>query len=148
MDAIKFLIREHRKVKKMLAEIAKKSRRDATKRKMFATLSSDLSHHEKMEQTIWYPYLKKTTPLITPIKHLITEEKSAAKAITKIKKIKPQEEWQEKFVQFRKDVLHHASEEETKLFPKVKKSLDEQDLKDIGKKMQLFKKKLDASTKK
>lgn len=148
MNAIKFILSEHQKIKKMLAGILKGSPKDETKRKRFHRLTNFLVHHEKMEQKIWYPFLKKNTKLATVINHLVSEEKSAAKAIGKIRKIKPEDKWEDKFKDLRKDVLHHASEEEKKLFPKVKKVLDDAELKFIGKKAQAFKKALDKTTKK
>lgn len=139
MNAITFLLREHDKVRRMLANINNKSRRYTTKRTMFHTLCQDLVRHETMEQKIWYPRLKKDKGLAEIIKHLLVEEKDAAKTIKKFKSIKTQEKWEEKFSEFKKDVEHHAAEEEKKLFPKVKKFLNEMELEKIGKEMRAFK---------
>jgi hemerythrin superfamily protein len=108
---------------------------------MFDFLCKDLVRHEKMEQKIWYPYLKEYVQLNTKIKHLLKEEKTAAKAIKEFKKIKTSEKWETKFIAFKKDVFHHAKEEETKLFPSVKKKLESNELKMIGKKLNTFKNK-------
>ena len=144
MNAITYLLQQHRKYKKRLQTLVKKSHRESTKRKMFTALTTDLKHHEKMEQTIWYPYLKKNTDLSNVIKHLVSEEKSAAKAIAKIKKIKDEEVFTQKIAELRKDVLHHARTEETKLFPKVTKYIGVSELNNLGKKMKKFKKQLDS----
>ena len=56
MNAIDFLIKEHEKVKKMLADIADDSHREETKHKMFASLCDELIRHEVMERTVWYPH--------------------------------------------------------------------------------------------
>jgi hemerythrin superfamily protein len=140
MDAIKFLLKEHNKVRRIFKDINKSSRRDLTKRKMFKKLCNDLVVHEAMEQKKWYPTLKKNNNLKETIKHLLSEEKKAAKAIKSFKKIRSQEEWNNKFLEFKNDVEHHASEEEKKLFPKVKKYFDEVELKKLGKEMHQFKK--------
>ena len=140
MDAIKFLLKEHNKIRKTFTKIKSKSR-ETTKHKMFDFLCKDLVRHEKMEQKIWYPYLKKNTPLKNKIKHLLKEEKTAAKVIKEFKKIKNPEKWEKKFLAFKKDVSHHANEEETKLFPKVKKSLENSELKLIGEQFHAYKNK-------
>src|SRR5437899_742586 len=90
MDAIKFLLKEHNKIRKTFTKIKKKSR-EVTQKKIFDLLCKDLVRHEKMEQKIWYPYLKKHTHLKNKIKHLLKEEKTAAKAIKEFKKIKNSE---------------------------------------------------------
>ncbi len=140
MNAIQFLLKEHETVKKMLTEIANKSHRDETKKKMFDTLSQDLIRHEKMEQEVWYPHFRDNKKIDDIVKHLITEEKSAANTIKELDKIKDQESWEEKFSKFKKDVEHHASEEENKLFPQVEKILTDAELEEIGKEMDEFKK--------
>lgn len=138
MDAIKFLLKEHNKIRKIFTKITTKSR-EVTKKKMFDLLCKDLVRHEKMEQKIWYPYLKKHINLKNKINHLIKEEKTAAKIIKKFKKIKNLKKWEKKFITFKKDVSHHANEEETKLFPNVKKELENNELKMIGNKLKKFK---------
>ena len=58
--------------------IGKKILRQKMKQKKFDAFCSDLINHEKMEEKAWYPVLKKDKELNKVIKHLISEEKSAA----------------------------------------------------------------------
>ena len=141
MNAIDFLIKEHNKVRQVLADISDGSHRDTTKRKLFESLSHDLIRHETMEETVWYPRFKNDEKLDVRVKHLISEEKIAEKAIKKFDNIKTQQEWEKMFVKFKRDVEHHADEEEKKLFPNVRKILDENKLEEIGKQMREFKEK-------
>ena len=140
MEAIKFIIREHNKIRKTLARIEKQAR-DTTKIRTAKLLCKDLTTHENMEEKVWYPFLKKNASLQTTISHLIKEEKKAAAAIKKLGTIKAEDKWLELFMRLKKDVAHHANEEETKLFPKVAKLIAMDDLKVIGKKLQQFKNK-------
>lgn len=140
MDAIAFLLKEHEAVKRMLVDINDPSHKPETKQKHFETLAEQLTRHEKMEQTLWYPFLKKNTHLNEIVKHLIAEEKIAAKLIKKFEHIKTDAKWDEAFLELKKDIEHHAQEEETKLFPKVKKLMSEHDLTTIGHEMYAFKK--------
>lgn len=149
MDAIQFLKKDHEKVKKtfskiskgnFLTKLTKPNYSDATRRRMFAALCRELIVHEQMEQKVWYPVIKIDIKVKPIIKHLVSEEKSAAKKIKTFKSIKTQETWEKKFEQFRDDVLHHAKDEEKKLFPVVQDLIDEKILRQIGKKMQAYKK--------
>lgn len=138
MNAINFLKDEHERVKAILADINDGSHRDSTKKNLFAGLCQDLIRHETMEHKLWYPHFK--NKLSDTVKHLLTEEKSAEKAIKAFNNVKTQNEWDEKFSKFKKDVEHHAHEEEHELFPQVVKILDEEQLEAIGKEMRAFKK--------
>lgn len=139
MNAIDFLLKEHEKVRKILADISDESHREETRKKKFEMLCQDLIRHETMEQKIWYPYFKNNSQLTEIINHLISEEKSAHKKIKKFNTIKTETEWKEKFSELKKDIEHHATEKETKLFPLVKKLLNDMDLERIGKEMHQFK---------
>lgn len=141
MDAIHFLLKEHDKVRTLLKTIAKKSSQYTTKKRKFKMLCQDLIRHEKMEHKVWYPVFKNNKKLKTEVKHLLIEEKHAEKAIKKINKIKTPEEWEAHFAKFKKAVEQHANEEESKLFPNVKKILDKLELEEIGKQMKKFKSK-------
>ena len=142
MNAIQLILNQHARIRKFLSQLSK-SKKPAALERTFDKLSVFLVSHETMEQKVWYPFLKKNTELKTTIYHLISEEKSAAKTIAKIKKIKSEEILEEKIMELKKAVAHHAKEEETKLLPKVKKIIEETELKKIGKKMSEFKKEFD-----
>lgn len=142
MNAIQLILNQHARIRKFLSQLSK-SKTSSAQRTLFKRLSAFLISHETMEQKVWYPFLKKNTKLKTTITHLITEEKTAAKEISKIKKIKSNEIFEEKLMELKKSVSHHAKEEETKLLPHVKKIIDDSELKQVGKRMSEFKKKFD-----
>lgn len=142
MNAIDFITKEHKRIKKSFAKIVKKSHRFSTKQKMFKALCQDLLQHETMEQKVWYPNFKNDRKIKAEVRHLIHEEKSAEhtmKAIKSFKNIKTEKEWDTKLVKFKTAVEKHASEEEKKLFPNVAKILDEKELELIGKKLRQYK---------
>lgn len=138
MNAIDFLLQEHTLVRKTFKDIENHSQESA-KRKMMLQLGQDLLRHETMEEKVWYPNFQNDESLKEIIDHLISEEKAAAKAIQEIDDIVDFKEWKNKFSIIKKDVEHHAAEEENKLFPKVKKIMNETELERIGKEMQDFK---------
>ncbi|WP_298627614.1 hemerythrin domain-containing protein [uncultured Legionella sp.] len=138
MNAIDFLIKEHNHVRNLLVDVLNPSHRFDTRQKIFADLSSDLLRHETMEHTVWYPHFKSKVP--DTVKHLLKEEQHAEREIKKINELKSEDAWLTHLMKFSEDVEHHAREEEGKLFPEVKAILSEQELEQIGKQMQHFKK--------
>jgi hemerythrin superfamily protein len=138
MDAITYLRQEHSKVRKMLATISSTSNAK-TKVKLFNALTKDLTRHEHLEETIWYPVLRKDKDMQSIIKHLVSEEKAAAKAIKKIKATSFGIIWRLKFYKFKHDVDHHAKDEEKELFPKARKFLSKTELNALGAKMRKYK---------
>lgn len=139
MNAIDFLIKEHDKVRKTLADIDDSSHRPETKMHMFDSLCQDLLRHETMEHKVWYPHFKNDQRLSDTVRHLIGEEKGAEKAIKQFDKVSSYAVWQEKFAKFKHDVEHHAQEEENDLFPEVQNLLSPEDLEQIGLDMYHFK---------
>ncbi|MBX9702921.1 MAG: hemerythrin domain-containing protein, partial [Silvanigrellaceae bacterium] len=117
MNAIDFLIKEHNKVRDLLAAISDDSHRETTKMKMFDSLCEDLLRHETMEHSVWYPCFKNDKRLKETVRHLLTEEKGAEKAIKKLDSLNSFKEWEERFQHFKEAVEHHAKEEEEELFP-------------------------------
>jgi hypothetical protein len=140
MNAIDFLIKEHNQVRKTLVDISNSSHHYETKRKMFKLLGENLIRHETMEHRVWYPHFKNDHRLNEQVKHLVKEETYAEDAIKHLLEIKTEAVWEDHFIKFKKDVEHHAEEEENELFPEVKKFLSANDLEKIGAEMDDFKK--------
>ena len=141
MDAISYLTQEHSRFRKTLAAISKMSDEKSRKAK-FNDFCKELVRHETMEQKAWYPVLRKNVALRETIKHLLSEEKSAAKAMKDFKRVRFNFMWKLRFYKFKHDVDHHANEEEQELFPKVRKILTKTELNALGVKMRKFQSKL------
>jgi len=141
MDAITYLREQHSNFRKTLKSISKIANK-TLKLKKFNAFTAELTRHETMEEKVWYPVLRKNKELRDVIKHLIAEEKNAAKVIKSFKNMEFGLIWRLKFVKFKRDVDHHAREEETELFPKVRKYLTKEELDKLGTKMRKFKSKL------
>jgi len=137
MDAIAYLKSQHQQFRKTLAQITKTTDKKL-KLKKFHNFTEELVRHEEMEQKIWYPVLKKNKDLRDIISHLLSEEKSAAKVIKSFKKVEFGLIWRLKFMKFKLDVDHHANEEETELFPKVRKFLTKTELNKLSIKMKRY----------
>lgn len=138
MDAIMYLRQEHSRVRKAFAAIAKAST-EKTKKTKFEALCENLIRHETMEEKAWYPVLRQHQELREIIRHLVSEEKSAAATIKKFKKVPFGPIWKLRFTKFHHDVDHHAKEEEQELFPRVRELLTKAELNALGTKMRRYK---------
>src|SRR5436853_6465785 len=107
MDAISYLRSEHRRFRQTLTAISKATQL-STKKTKFNAFCKDLLRHETMEEKVWYPVLKRRPQLKKIIAHLLSEEKSAAQAIKKFKKVNFDFMWKLRFYKFKHDVDHHA----------------------------------------
>jgi hemerythrin superfamily protein len=139
MNAIDFLIKEHNKVRSLFEDLNDPSHREETQKKIFLTIRDELLRHEEMEQKVWYPNLKAHKKWQEKIKHLKSEEHSAKKFIEKLKTNLNSDNWQQDVSHLQEEVEHHANEEETKLFPLVRETLDEEELQHLGEEMKEFK---------
>lgn len=149
MDAIKFIINEHNRFKKtfskinkgnFLTRLVKTKLPESTRHKMLVRLCGELALHEKMEETIWYPALRREKIKVNDvIRHLITEEKAASRLIKSFKNVKTEAVWEKKFEKLQSAVLHHAHEEETKLLPIAERTISQKRLREIGKQLKAWK---------
>ena len=140
MNAIQFLINEHDKIRSAFAQIADGGYPIQTRKKLLEDLCITLLIHENMEQEVWYYFLKKQDDHLKEIiTHLVNEEREVEEELKEILRMNASSDWQEKFIQIRKNVEHHAQEEEIRLFPMVKELLDRGVLKELGREMQEYK---------
>lgn len=146
MDAILFITSEHDKIRRTLEEVSDKDRTFESRKELFNELCDYLTVHENMEQQVWYPLFYDIEEVKEIVSHLLEEETKAAATIKHFKEISSKEKWEDTFKDFRKDVEHHAKEEEKKLFPKVKEILDQDELDRIGKVMHAYKEKYNKTT--
>lgn len=142
MDAISIIMQDHAHIRDMIARLDKiLDSNNAESRAKFKELKDFLVKHETMEQKVWYPALeKKHVDLKDIIAQLKKEEQDAGNALKKIDGIKDNQEWTAQVKKLMKDVDHHANQEETQLFPKVKSMVDAATLNAIGAKLNNYRK--------
>lgn len=139
-DAIEIILKDHDHIRGMVSSLEKKLDLSFEEsRALFKKLKSALIEHETMEQTVWYTELNKDDNLKTIIASLKEEEEGAAKAIKEIDETRDMGAWTNKVKKLLQAVGNHAKDEETNLFPKVKKHFNEAQLMDIGSKLEKFK---------
>lgn len=145
MSAIDEILDDHEKIRKMLSEIKQNMHKINKEDLSFKEFMDFLLRHEKMEEELLYSHLKDKKSFKKLVDHLAKEEHKASHALNELNKITDKASWKKGMLKLCNDVEHHAKEEETELFPKVIKFVDDQKLLSIGNQMQDFKKRAKKS---
>jgi len=144
MDAIELLKQDHKKVEKIFTDMEKKDARA----KLFPDLDRELTVHAEIEEKIFYPATKEAEPTRDLVLESIEEHKQIKMVLADLEKTeKTTDVWAAALKVLQEDVMHHVGEEESELFPKVKKVLSKQQLEDLGTRMEELKMQLLAGVK-
>jgi hemerythrin superfamily protein len=145
MDAISLLKEDHRKVEKLFKEIeeAPASQRD----QLFREINKELTVHAELEERLFYPAAREAKPTHEMALEAGEEHKQVKLVLADLQQAdKTTDTWKAGMTVLQEDVLHHVKEEENELFPTIKKEvLSENQLAELGRRMQQLKTELMAS---
>jgi hemerythrin superfamily protein len=148
MDALTLLEDDHRKVKRIMADLEKTTERGVkTREELFGKLVQELTIHEQIEERIFYPEVRARAES-KQLKELVAESYQEHHFVDVVKEEIEDtpfeaEEWAAKFKVMKENIEHHADEEEEgKMFPKVRKVFSREELEDLGTRMQELKEQL------
>ena len=127
MSAIKLLEAQHREVEKLFSQFEKAKDSDK-KTQLFEEIADKLAVHAAIEEHHFYPTVKeKRTEDI--LLESVEEHLGIKRTLADLLKMDAADERFDAAMKvLKEEVLHHAKEEETDLFPKVKKILSAEDL--------------------
>ncbi len=132
MNAIDLLTQDHRTVDKMFKEF-QSSKQAAKKRELVDQIIKELSVHAAAEEKELYPVMRKAFPDSDPVDHAEHEHAEAKAILSVLSWLEPEHESFDPMVQqIIDDVRHHVKEEEGNLLPKLKETLNEKELNDLG----------------
>ena len=146
MDALQLLTEDHDHVKKMLEELDDTTERAIkTREQTFAKLQSELEVHEAIEEEIFYPALKEH-PKTKDIALEGYEEHHVVDTVMGEMLDLPvsDETWTAKFAVMKENLEHHIEEEEGEMFKQARQVFDDAELEDLGNRMEMRKKELQA----
>ncbi len=142
MDALTLLEDDHRKVKRIMADLEKTTERGIkTREELFGKLVEELTVHEQIEEQIFYPEVRaraQSKQLVDLVAESYQEHHFVDMVKEEIEDTPFEaEEWAAKFKVMKENIEHHADEEEEgKMFPKVRKVFSREELEDMGTRMQ------------
>lgn len=136
MNAIDMLKQQHREVEKMFKEFESLGENaNKSKQRVFTEIADALAVHATIEEKHFYPAVKaKTTEDL--LLEALEEHLGIKRVIADLLKADAKDEtFDAKVKVLKEQIEHHVKEEETELFPKVKKILDSPELEAIAAKM-------------
>ena len=144
-DAIELLKQDHASVKKALKEFEKMDHEDtAMMQELVTTVCNELKVHTTIEEEIFYPAVRGAIEDEDLMNEAQVEHQSAKDLITQLEAMEPSDPlYVATFTVLGEYVLHHVKEEESEMFPQVKKA--ELDLDALGEKMSARKEALMAA---
>lgn len=148
MDAFKLLKSDHEKVAGILEKIDGTTERALkTREELFTQLKSELDVHAEIEEKIFYPVLKKAEESRDITLEAFEEHRLVKQLLGELEaEAKDDETWTAKFTVLKENIEHHVEEEEGELFKKARKVLSEEEIDELGTRMEEAKSKQKAAT--
>jgi len=142
MDAIKLLKSDHDTVEGIFEKLKSTTERAVkTREELFTKLKTELDVHAHIEETIFYPALKKEAET-RDITFEGVEEHHVIKILLRELAAMPvdTEQWTAKLKVLKENVEHHVEEEETDMFKSAREVFSKEQLDEFGARMEAEKK--------
>jgi hemerythrin-like domain-containing protein len=135
MDAIVMLKEEHKALERLFKQL------DKDDLSVVPTICSSLTLHITVEEQVFYPEINTRTDVeADDIAEVLEEHHLLKVLVTEIRELAPDDiEYKAKASVLTELARHHHEEEESDLFPEVRKELRRKRLQEIGAKMEQFK---------
>lgn len=145
-NAIELLKQDHASVKKAFKEFEKMDPTDtATLQELVTMVCNELKVHTMIEEEIFYPAVREAIDDEDLMNEAQVEHDSAKVLIQQLEGMKADDPlFVANFAVLAEQIEHHAKEEETEMFPQLKKG--KLDLEALGEKMMARKEELMAAT--
>jgi hypothetical protein len=147
MDAMELLKNDHQKVKKLLEEIDSTTERGVkTREELFTRFKSEMTVHERIEEEIFYPRLTEQAKTKEIALEGYEEHHLVDMVMAELDDVPFDDEtWGAKFTVMKENIEHHVEEEEGEMFKLARQALEEEELTELGERMEARKKELEAS---
>ena len=133
MDAITLLKQDHKTVEKLFKQF-EKTTAPAEQRKLAERIVKELSVHAAIEEMVFYPAVRERVPQEEDTVLESLEEHHIVKwVLNELDDMKPDHErFKAKMTVLIENVRHHVEEEESELFPEVRKVIKRKELGELG----------------
>jgi len=140
MNALELLKADHKKVAALFDQV-KETESEQKHWKLFEQIKTELEVHTHIEETVFYPRIRQYEDLKDMVLEALEEHKQVKTLIREIADlVKGSEKLDAKLKVMGENVEHHVEEEETEMFPKVKKAMSKDELEELGAELQAAKK--------
>ncbi|MCA1566477.1 MAG: hemerythrin domain-containing protein [Acidobacteria bacterium] len=134
MDAITLLKTDHEKVSGIFEKLEETTERaEKTREELFMNLKQELDLHAHIEETIFYPVLKKSEETRDITMEGIQEHHVVKVLLRELDAMAVgSETWTAKLKVLKENVEHHVEEEEEEMFKKAREVLSKEQLEELG----------------
>jgi hemerythrin-like domain-containing protein len=148
MDAFELLEKDHRKVEDIFAQLEPTTERaEKTRMELFAKLKHELDVHAHVEETILYPVLKQVSETRDITFEGYEEHNVAKQLLTDMEAMDVSSEvWTAKLKVLQESIEHHVEEEEGEMFKEARSALSQEEIDELGAKIEARKKQLAGSS--
>ncbi len=131
-DAIELLTSDHAEVEQMFLQI-EAAPQGETRDRLVQGVIRELSVHAAIEEQILYPAMRGALPNGGAlVEEAIEEHQQVKDTLAAIERANDSTELDPLLVQLMGNVRHHVEEEETELFPQLRSSIDQEQLRTMG----------------
>jgi hemerythrin superfamily protein len=138
MNAFELLKADHEKVSGIFERIDDAGDGDTgVRRSLFAQVKSELEAHAHIEETIFYPALRQEAETQEIVLEAIEEHQEVKDLLAEIEGIPvDSDDWSDKVTELKEAVEHHVGEEEGEMFDKARDVLSQQQIEELGNRME------------
>jgi hemerythrin superfamily protein len=140
MDALELLKQDHQNVKELFKQ-GQETDDKKRQRQIFKEIKSELETHARIEETIFYPAMEEHEELKDMVLESLEEHKQMKTVLREMARLSTSSErFKPKFKVLKDNVEHHAvEEEEGKMFPKIRKLINRNELEELGQELEAAK---------
>jgi hypothetical protein len=145
-NAIELLKEDHRKVKKLLEQGDETTENAVkTRTEVLEKIKAEMQVHEAIEEEIFYPALQQHEKAKEIVLEGYEEHHVVDQILGELDDVSVEDErWAAKFSVMKENVEHHIEEEEDDMFKKAKQIFSDDELNELGERMEAKKKQLQA----
>ena len=141
MNAFNLLKSDHEKVAGILSSIEETTERAIKGREeLFTRLKQELDLHAKIEEEIFYPAIEGAEETREVTLEAYEEHRLVKQLLAELEaEPKDTEEWTAKFTVLQENIEHHVEEEEGEMFKQARQVLSEEEVEELGNRLQAAK---------
>lgn len=141
MDVFELLKKDHEKVSGIFEKLDATTERGVkTREELFTQLKQELDVHTRIEEEIFYPVLKEAKETEDLTLEAYEEHNVVKQLLSELDALpKDDETWGAKLTVLKENVEHHVEEEEGELFDGAKEVLSQEQIEELGARMEASK---------
>jgi hemerythrin-like domain-containing protein len=148
MNAFQLLKEDHQKVSGIFQQLEPTTERaEKTRTELFAKLKQELDIHAHIEETIFYPAIKQAAETREIVLEGFEEHAVIKTLLGELEEGDvTSEQWTAKLKVLQENVEHHVEEEEGEMFQKARQVLGEEQIDELGRRMEQEKTRMQGQT--